>query len=763
MARAYASWLNDIAADRLAAVVPLLGQAGAPVGGLREDPARLARLGVWMQRAFPALAAPMIEQGFLADDPWWRLGWARRALSPHSQGYSRQLDALVGSVAHDLALIIADCVRAVRPELAWQPYFRTDRRTFVIGFDPGRPRADLIGEIADFLTQTAARPRGTRGHELRDWYGRTLLRGFERAAHGVVVPDVGEVFPDARSVRGWPRRDISRGARRGAPGPAPPPELAAALEVFRAAGWFETIKRGSVQLARVVQAAWRFYEGEDLRHDAAGLCRRLLMLDSSRTWSDDVDAGVQPGDGIYSHLLEEVSHIRGKALGRLWGGEEDWASRPGDLLLTFRARGGKQQLLIPSPGQYLSAALFTGLNDLAPEEGPRLWFADQGPPAAIVTRATAAERAALEDATGLRLDPDPPQWWVSLAPVPERYPPEAPAPSKTRPRRDSAGPADSPGTRGRATGRGTAGAGLSGSARGGAPAGPARARGHASVGTGSSGRHPRAADQITAQVAFDRLMRDLIAPALHEMGFTSKGPRSFAYRYGDYEGVFSTQKSRYSTREAVVFWVHLAAVHLPTKSAYWDMQLHALIPGNERLSSWTVRADSPAGSVADHLLRVFRSYGWPAIQAALDSPGYPPDPGVAWPRSFAPQPSPAALGAAGPNLGPLTWLLRRTGQRDGLLAGTTDPDELVRAGAVSGLGGAAGRDADVTAALLRRLEHDASPNVRLGAARALSPLAGQPQVRAAFRAAAAEDEDLNVRWAAKYALRLTDLTGQPGP
>ena len=44
--------------------VPLLGQAGAPVGGLREDPARLARLGVWMQRAFPALAAPMIEQGF---------------------------------------------------------------------------------------------------------------------------------------------------------------------------------------------------------------------------------------------------------------------------------------------------------------------------------------------------------------------------------------------------------------------------------------------------------------------------------------------------------------------------------------------------------------------------------------------------------------------------------------------------------------------------------------------------------------------------
>src|SRR5215472_228596 len=340
VARAYASWLNGIAADRLAVVVPLLGQAGAPVGGLREDPAGLAELGRWVQRAFPALAAPMMEQGFLADDPWHRLGWARRAVSPHSQGYSRQLDALLGSVAHDLALIVADRIRAARPELTWQPYFRTDRRNFVIGLDPARPQADLIGEIADFLTQTAARPRGTRGRELRDWYGRTLLRGFERAARGVVVPDVGEVFPDARSVRGWPRRDISRAARLGASSPAQPPELVAALDAFRAAGWFEAVKRGSAQLAQAVQAAWRFYEGEDLPHDAAGLYRCLLMLDSSRTWSDDVDAGVQPGDGIYSHLLEEVSHIRGKALGRLWGLEEDWASRAGDLLLSFRARGG---------------------------------------------------------------------------------------------------------------------------------------------------------------------------------------------------------------------------------------------------------------------------------------------------------------------------------------------------------------------------------------------------------------------------------------
>jgi hypothetical protein len=207
-ARSYAAWLNDVAADRLAAIVALWAQVGAPVGGLRENPVLLAELGGWMQRMFPVLAAPMIEQGFLADDPWFRLGWAWRAQSPRSQGYSRHLDALVGSVAHDLAFMVADCVSVVRPGLSWQCFFSTERRGFLVGFDPQRPETDLVGEIADFLTQTVARPRGVRGHELRSWYGRTLLRGFERVVHGVGVPEAREVFPDAREVRGGPRPEF---------------------------------------------------------------------------------------------------------------------------------------------------------------------------------------------------------------------------------------------------------------------------------------------------------------------------------------------------------------------------------------------------------------------------------------------------------------------------------------------------------------------------------------------------------------------------
>jgi hypothetical protein len=75
-------------------------------------------------------------------------------------------------------------------------------------------------------------------------------------------------------------------------------------------------------------------------------------------------------------------------------------------------------LPIPAPGRYLSPALVTGLNALLPNEPDRLWFADHGPPIAIITRATISERDNLKRLTGLRLSLDPPRWWTTLAPLP---------------------------------------------------------------------------------------------------------------------------------------------------------------------------------------------------------------------------------------------------------------------------------------------------------------------------------------------------------
>jgi hypothetical protein len=131
----------------------------------------------------------------------------------------------------------------------------------------------------------------------------------------------------------------------------------------------------------------------------------------------------------------------------------------------------------------------------------------------------------------------------------------------------------------------------------------------------------------TAQDAYRRMLREHIAPALRELGF-KRGPSLGAFRYetATHAAEVRFRKSRYSTRQEVDFWVDLHASWIKTEWVYWDRTLDALAP--EPLSRWEVTAAAPVEPVASEVLRVFRSYGWPAIQAALDNPGYPRDPAI---------------------------------------------------------------------------------------------------------------------------------------
>jgi len=447
LAQDFADWLNATEPQRLAVVQRVLSQAGAPIGGLAggvsppdapppggaqpgvqpaarpsaspfpDGPppggARLGELGAWVQEWFPVLAVPLIEQGFLRDYSAYRLGRASAAWDPAGDGYSRHGDALLGTVTYDLAFIVAAWARAARPGLIWQPVFDLDGQQFFVTLDPGRPVFDLVAPIADLLVQSAARPRGARSRLLRQWYGQTLRRCYERAVAGTPIPGVLVAFPDADGNRADPRRWVTRPLRSDL---AAPQALIEAAAAFQQAGWFDTVALGAADLARAAQAAWRMF-GEEFPVGPAETNLRLLLLDQGRTWSEDPDAGVQPRDGVYEDTVEAVGRIAGKQLGNLWDAEEDWAGRPGDLLLSVQTKRGPQRLLIPSPGPYLSAALFTGLNDSLPAGGPRFWFLDHGRPLAVVTRATAAERDALQRLTGLRLGAQPPDWWAGLAPL----------------------------------------------------------------------------------------------------------------------------------------------------------------------------------------------------------------------------------------------------------------------------------------------------------------------------------------------------------
>jgi hypothetical protein len=411
MAVDYARWLNETEADRLGVIMGVLGNAGAPTSGLPGRPDTLKELGRWIQRWFGLVAAQLMD-GFIRDDPDVRLGRAWAA-DPRLPGYSRLGDAVLHGLVHDLAFVVAGCARAARPGLRWE--VALDRgRDFVatLGSDP---RLDLIGQVKDFLVQSVAQPRGIRGRALRDWHSQALLRCYQQAVTGVVPPAVEEEFPDVL-FRMEPRYALGLPARSE---PESPPELVDAVAAFCRAGWFERPRLTPPRLARAARAAWRTFEREDIPLARDEMAWRLLLLDTHRTWSEDADAGIQPGDeGVYQLTLFALERIGGRGFGHFADPEEDWNSRPGDLLLSFYRGRRKHRLLIPRPGPYLSPALVTGLNQSLPAGGQRLWFFDHGPPTAIVTRATAAERSALREFTGIRLDADPPAWWTALAPLP---------------------------------------------------------------------------------------------------------------------------------------------------------------------------------------------------------------------------------------------------------------------------------------------------------------------------------------------------------
>jgi hypothetical protein len=250
------------------------------------------------------------------------------------------------------------------------------------------------------------------------------------------------------------------------------------------------------------------------------------------------------------------------------------------------------------------------------------------------------------------------------------------------------------------------------------------------------------------------MMRDIIAPALREMGFKGSAARALEYHDGDYGVLFSTQKSVHNNRNHVSFAVHLTAWHDPSEAVYWSRQLRGLVPGLPEYF-WVISDTKPADPVGEEVLAAFHRYGWPAMQAALDNPGFPADPDAHWSRTF-PLP-PCDGGHAQQRRVP-----QSTGtEHDALFADLGDADPRARLTAAYLIGDNALNDPRAIPALLYSLQHDPSPDVRRMAGTGLRYLASRDDVRHALQLAAAEDEDLQVRWEARYAIKLADLRNAP--
>jgi hypothetical protein len=258
-----------------------------------------------------------------------------------------------------------------------------------------------------------------------------------------------------------------------------------------------------------------------------------------------------------------------------------------------------------------------------------------------------------------------------------------------------------------------------------------------------------------AQAAFSSMMREQVAPRVRELGF--RGPvRAFRYTDGGHSGSVRLQKSRYSTKKSVDFTFHIGA------PCMGSAVIVSLMPLQEPPVPywWTVAAGEPTEAVAESVVAAIRTYALPAILAGLqdadherhpsdvesgdDDAGRPPLPPLVNPDHD------------GAGADPSSWFVRPSGHvADFAFADLVSHSAATRSGAAETIARLAMADPRAVPALIDRLENDLSPYIRRQvAARMLTPLAGTQPVTSALQAAAASDPDCEVRWAARYALRV---------
>lgn len=175
---------------------------------------------------------------------------------------------------------------------------------------------------------------------------------------------------------------------------------------------------------------------------------------------------------------------------------------------------------------------------------------------------------------------------------------------------------------------------------------------------------------------------------------------------------------------------------------------------------WEVRAGRPTARVAASVVTAVRRYALPAILAAFDDLDPEPDRRASFGALFGARPDDDGGGAD-----PSAWFVQPRGtdfddEFKDLTSGNPEirveaAFDLARSIAVDAVA-TAPRDPRVLPALLDRLRRDPEPAIRkVIATRSLAAEARSPQVRAALEATATDDGDPGVRWAARYALRLT--------
>lgn len=256
----------------------------------------------------------------------------------------------------------------------------------------------------------------------------------------------------------------------------------------------------------------------------------------------------------------------------------------------------------------------------------------------------------------------------------------------------------------------------------------------------------------TAQERFAQLIKSEIAPQLRIHGFKGSG-RSYRIDRGDLRGQLNFQGSRWNTKAEVEFTINLSAAHhpLPTPRGWWSRIGHLLPEQND--TWWVLPARANTDELREDVLDAILSYGLIALEAALQELELAIDASKKWPRTFKEPEAgddysePVVLPHERPLPRDLDELFRILNEEPS--SNTTRWWSWLAYEA-------APHDPRLLPLLMRILESDPNSYARSSAALQLAfGFGGQETAIAALRSSAAEDEELQVRIAARYAVALS--------
>ena len=238
------------------------------------------------------------------------------------------------------------------------------------------------------------------------------------------------------------------------------------------------------------------------------------------------------------------------------------------------------------------------------------------------------------------------------------------------------------------------------------------------------------------------MMRRVIGPSLRQLGFRGT-VREFKYGSRSQFGVVRWQKDGRAARAQ--------RLRFTGNVGYWcgADRIGFLMPVPAHDTWWEIRGGQPYGSVAESVITAVRRYALPAIQAGLEDPQRP-DADMQWAGGALADPDAGGADAS-------SFFVQPMGTSyDEQFASLTSSMPYERLGAAEIVTGCAASDPRTVPALVDRLRNDPQPGIRkMIASRMLSLLTDHPDVVPALEVTAAGDGDTGVRWAARYALRLS--------